>query len=69
MKQRMMGWQWQQPDHIQSISLLQTDNHASTSSLQAGCPAITHHYQSTEGTHVENGCLRSGFSTANLMPD
>jgi len=30
----MMLWQWHQLDHMQSIyTLLQTDNHASTSSL------------------------------------
>jgi len=29
-----MGWQWHQLDHMQIIyTLLQTDNHASTSSL------------------------------------
>jgi len=34
MKQEMTGWQWHQLDHIQSIcTSLQTDNHASTSSL------------------------------------
>jgi len=33
-KQEMMGWQWHQLDHMQIIcTLLQTDNHASTSSL------------------------------------
>jgi len=36
-----MGWQWHQLDHMQIISTsLQTDNHASASSLnvlQAGC--------------------------------
>jgi len=41
MKQEMMGWQWHELDHIQIIcTSLQTDNHASTSSLdfwQAGC--------------------------------
>ena len=37
MKQEMMGWQWHQLDHMQIIcTLLQTDNHASTSSSQAG---------------------------------
>jgi len=31
----MMGWQWNQLDHMQIIcTLLQTDNHASTSSRQ-----------------------------------
>jgi len=30
----MMGWQWHQLDHMQIIyTSLQTDNHASTSSL------------------------------------
>jgi len=34
MNQEMMGWQWHQLDHMQIIcTLLQTDNHASTSSL------------------------------------
>jgi len=34
MKQEMMGWQWHQLDHMQMIcSSLQTDNHASASSL------------------------------------
>jgi len=34
----MMGWQWHQLDHMQIIRiLLQTDNHASTSSLNQQC--------------------------------
>jgi len=34
MKQEMMEWQWHQLDHMQIIcTSLQTDNHASTSSL------------------------------------
>jgi len=34
MKQKMMGWQWHQLDHMQiTCTSLQTDNHASTSSL------------------------------------
>jgi len=41
MKQEMIGWQWHQVDHMQiTCTLLQTDNHASISSLnvlQAGC--------------------------------
>ena len=41
LKQEMMGWQWYQLHHIQIIyTTLQTDNHASTSSLNflwAGC--------------------------------
>jgi len=34
MKQDIIGWQWHRLDHMQIIcTLLQTDNHASTSSL------------------------------------
>jgi len=34
MKQEMMGWHWHQLDHMKTIcTLLQTDNHAITSSL------------------------------------
>jgi len=44
MKQETMRWQWRQLDHMQIISnSLQTDNHASTSSLnflQAGCSSL-----------------------------
>jgi len=45
MKQKMMGWQWQQQDHKQIIGTsLQIDNHVRTTSiefkfLQAGCPS------------------------------
>jgi len=35
LEQEMMGWQWHQLDHMQIIcTLLQTDNHASTSPLR-----------------------------------
>jgi len=41
LQQTMMGWQWHQLDHMQIIcTSLQTDNHASTSSLnvlKVGC--------------------------------
>jgi len=34
MKKEMTGWQWHQLDHMQIICIsLQTDNHASTSSV------------------------------------
>jgi len=34
MNQEMIGWQWNQLDYMQIIyTLLQTDNHAGTSSL------------------------------------
>jgi len=53
MKQEMMGWQRYQMDHMQIIcTLLQTDNHASTSSLnflQAWCP--NQQCQNTKGRH------------------
>jgi len=39
MKQEIMGWQWHQLDHVEIIcTLLQTDNHASTSSLNSYKP-------------------------------
>jgi len=39
MKQEMMGWQWHQLDHMQIIFIsLQTDNHASTSSVNVYKP-------------------------------
>jgi len=35
MKQEMIGWKWHQLDHMQIVcNSLQTDNHASTSSLK-----------------------------------
>ena len=53
-KQDMMGWQWHQLDHTQLIcTSLQTDNHASTSSLTvyrpdalpAGQPTASKHWR------------------------
>jgi len=35
MKQKMKGWQWHQLEHMQVLcSLIQSDNHASSSSLK-----------------------------------
>jgi len=50
----MMGWQWHQLDHMQIIcTLLQTDNHASTSPLSFyrldTLPAPNQQRRSTEG--------------------
>jgi len=50
----MMGWQWHQLDHMQIIcNLLETDNHASTSSLSLyrpdALPATNQQHQTTEG--------------------
>jgi len=43
MKQEMMWWQWNQLDHTQIIcTWLQTDNHASTSSLNFYRPDALH---------------------------
>jgi len=37
-----MGWQWHQPDHVQIIrTSLQTDNHASSSSLSSSYTPFT----------------------------
>jgi len=54
MKQEMIGWQWHQLDHMQIIcTLIWTDNHASTASLnflQAGFFLMPNRQrQSTEG--------------------
>jgi len=55
MKQEMMGWQWHQLDHMQIIcTSLQTDNHASISSLDLFAGRMlfrmsNQHCQSTEG--------------------
>jgi len=41
-EERDSEWQWHQLGHMQVCTSLQTDNHASTSSLsflQAGCPS------------------------------
>ena len=41
MKKEMMGWQWHQMDHMKIIcTLLQTDNHTSTSSLAICHPSV-----------------------------
>jgi len=59
----MMRWQLHQLDHMQIIcTLLETDNHASTSSLnflQAGCSSDAQQQcQSTEGTVYYTLCLK-----------
>ena len=52
MKQEMMGWQWHQLDHVQIIcTSLQTDNHASTSSLNFYRPDALHDAQPTVSNH------------------
>jgi len=62
MKQKMTGWQWHQLDHMQIIfTSLQTDNHASTSSLnflQAGCSFC----------HPTNGIKALTAKTSDTLP-
>jgi len=53
MKEEMIQWQWHQLNHMQIIYIsLQTDNHASTSSLNFyrpfALPDTQQQYQSTE---------------------
>ena len=49
---QMMGWQWHQLDHMQVIyTMLQTDNHASTSSLHFYKPDALLAAQSTASKH------------------
>ena len=51
-KQEMMGWQWHQQDHMQIIcTLLQTDNHASTSPLSLYRPDALPVTQPTASKH------------------
>jgi len=60
MKQEMTGWQWHQLDHMQIIcTSLQTDNHASTSSLKYFTGrmlflASSQRRQSTEGKNSQS---------------
>jgi len=53
MKQEMMGWQWHQLDHMQiTCTSLQTDNHATISSIFTGQMLFlmpNQECQSTEG--------------------
>jgi len=52
MKQEMTGWQWHQLHHIQIIcTSLQTDNHASTSSLSFYRPHALPDDQPTVSKH------------------
>jgi len=57
MKQEMMGWHWHQLDHMQIIrNSLQTDNHASTLSLNFFTGQMlflmpNQQYQSTEASN------------------
>jgi len=61
MKQEMMGWQWHQLDHMQMLcTSIQTDNHASTSSLNfyrphglpTSQPTVSMHCRQAEYTYM-----------------
>jgi len=57
-----MGWQWLQLDHMQIIcTLLQTDNHATTSPLSFYRPDARPAAQPTESNHLRK---KSGKSLA-----
>jgi len=72
-KQKIIGWQWHQLDHMQIIcTLLQTDNHVSTSSLnflQAGCSFWCRNLQcqSTEGNSRASMCCCSFGQGSSLL--
>ena len=52
LEQETMGWQWRQLDHVQIIcTSLQTDNHASTSSLTFYRPNVLPAAQPTASKH------------------
>jgi len=52
LKQEMMGWQWHQLDHMQIIcTTLQTDDHASTPSLNFYGPDALPDAQQTVSKH------------------
>jgi len=74
MKQEMMGRQWHQLDHMQIICIsLQTDNHASTSSLNfftvwAVFLMPNQQCQSTEGTGMTLTLSRKQQKYSNKLP-
>ena len=56
LEQEMMGWQWQQLDHMQIIcTSLQTDNHASTSPVGKSSGRKPRGNQPTQ-VHLESSC-------------
>jgi len=60
-------WQWRQPGRMQICTLIQTDNHASTSPLsflQAGCPSCrpTNSVKPLKATWKEAKCTENVVS-------
>jgi len=61
----MMGWQWHQLDHMQTIyTSLQTDNHASTSPLSFYRPDALPAAQPTASHSATLRIIRIFFLTA-----
>jgi len=65
-EQEMMRWQWHQLDHMQiTCTVLQTDNHASTTPLSFSTGRMPYlppdqQHQSTEGkTNINNNDTKS----------
>jgi len=63
-------WQWNQLDHMQVCTSLQTDNHTSTpplSFLQAGCPSClpTNSVKALKANICPEQCSKITFSTKN----
>ena len=59
-----MGWQWHQLDHMQIIcTLLQTDNHASTSTLFTGWMLYLMPNQQCQSTEVERYTRKNDIIT------
>ena len=70
LKQEMMGWQWHQLDHMQVIcTSLQTDNHASNTSLDASVLPLLRRTKTTKTSHVTRLCLLVAESTATSFDD
>ena len=60
----MMGWQWHQLDNMQIIcTLLQTDNHASTSQNQDGRQLMPVHVRSQ---YVQNNSAEDRTSAVRI---
>jgi len=68
MKQKMMGWQWHQLDHMQiTCPSLQTDNHASTSSLNFYTPDAFADAQPTTLKHGPHLATRRIMHTVEMQ--
>jgi len=69
---RYSEWQWNQLDHMQVCTSLQTDNHANTHHsvfLQAGCPSChpTNSVKALKATSTLSGSL-NGVKSSDQVP-